>query len=95
MTLPDQLYEVRSRMDSVRQSRRFASAVGRRSEAQHFDSELDNLHCEEAELMERIAEQNAIESENNPLVNVWISNPCIVFNNHLKTCQAPCLTKQL
>jgi hypothetical protein len=56
MTLSDQLHSIQSRMDAARQAWRFASAVGRRNEAQHLDLELDDLKCEESELMERIEE---------------------------------------
>jgi hypothetical protein len=43
-------------MDADREARRFASAVGRRSEAQYFDLEVDDLECEQAEILERIEE---------------------------------------
>jgi hypothetical protein len=56
MLLSDQLHSIQFRMDDARHARRFASAVGRRNEAQYLDLELDNLECEQAELMERIAE---------------------------------------
>jgi len=45
-------------MDFARQARRFASAVGRRNEAQYLDLELDNLEYQETELMGKIAELN-------------------------------------
>jgi hypothetical protein len=56
MNPSDQLHSIQSRMDAARQARRFAGAVGRRGEVQRLDLELDDLQCEEAELMERIEE---------------------------------------
>ena len=62
MTLSDQLHTIRARMDTARQARRFASALGRRNERQHLDLELDDLECEEAELMERLDAGNQFKS---------------------------------
>lgn len=56
MTLSDQLHGIRSRIDAARQSRRLASAVGRRIEAQQWDLHLNDLECEEARFIERISE---------------------------------------
>lgn len=56
----DQLDIIRSRMEAVRQARRFTNAVGRRIEAQYLDLELDDLEWEEAVLMDRIAESSTI-----------------------------------
>jgi predicted nucleic acid-binding Zn-ribbon protein len=58
MTFSDQLSSIQSRMDAARQARRFASAVGRRNEAQYLDLELDDLQSEESALLDRIAELN-------------------------------------
>ncbi len=43
-------------MDTARQARSFARAVGRRKDAQYFDLEVDDLEWEQSELMERISE---------------------------------------
>ncbi len=56
MTLSDQLHSVQARMDTARQARSFARAVGRRKDAQYFDLEVDDLEWEQSELMERISE---------------------------------------
>jgi hypothetical protein len=62
MTLSDHLDSIQCRMDAARQARRFASAVGRHNEAQHFDVEIDDLECEQAEILERISEENHYET---------------------------------
>jgi hypothetical protein len=58
MSLADQLDSVQSRINSARRKRRFANAVGRHNEAQHWNLELDNLGYEASEFEERIAELN-------------------------------------
>jgi hypothetical protein len=57
MTLSDELFITRSRIEAARRERRVASAVGRRNEAQYLDLELDDLEWEKAELVERIYER--------------------------------------
>jgi hypothetical protein len=56
MSPQDQLADIQSRMDAIKARRRFASAVGRRSEASQWDLELDGLEYKEADLKEKITE---------------------------------------
>jgi hypothetical protein len=57
MNPAEQIHGRQSRMDDARRERRFASAVGRRNEAQHWDLQLDDIEREEAEFIERISEE--------------------------------------
>ena len=59
MSITDQLYAIRDRMELANQSRRTANAIGRRGEAQYLNLELADLEFEESELMEKMEEAEA------------------------------------